>query len=209
MGDRTQELELVARAAAGDGDAFGELVRPLEDKVYALAYRMCGDREDAYDLAQEALLKAYRALPRFGGRSSFATWLYRIVANTCLDRLRALRRAGPVVSLDNPLPTRSGELHREAADPTYDPERLTLAAEAEAEVQRALGRLSPDHRLVILLRDYEDRSYEEIAEIMGCSLGTVKSRLNRARAALRARLVQGELPSRPGVYSVGRRGVDA
>ena len=204
-GEAAAEAELIARAVAGDGQAFGELVRPYEARVYGLAYRICGHKEDAYDLAQEAFLKVYRALPRFRGGSSFSTWLYRVVANTCLDQLRRRKRSGTVVSLDDPLVTDGGRLGREVADKTLEPDEAVLRSETAREVQAAVSALPPDHRLAILLRDYEDLPYEQIALIMGCSLGTVKSRISRARSALRVRLGTGtaspELSARSGVYS--------
>lgn len=203
MNDRAKEAELIAKAVAGDGDAFGELVEPFEAKVYGLAYRMCGNREDACDLAQEAFLKAYRALARFKGQSSFSTWLYRVTSNTCLDQLRRERRAGSVASLNEPVDADGGVLEREVADSTYEPEQLALRSETAREIQVAVSSLPPDHRLVILLRDYEDLPYEQIALAMGCTLGTVKSRISRARSALRDRLASRELSARPGVYSVG------
>ncbi len=221
MNDREREADLIARAVAGDGEAFGDLVAPFEDRVYGLAYRMSGNREDAYDLAQEAFLKAYRALARFKGQSSFSTWLYRVVSNTCLDQIRRQKRCGPVTSLDDPVDTGGGTLLREAADTTFEPEQLALRSETAREIEAAVAGLHPDHRLAILLRDYEDLPYQQIAQAMGCSLGTVKSRISRARSTLRDRLAARELSVRPGVYSVepgGRparsgsgpaRGVDA
>jgi len=201
--DRVKEADLVARVIGGDGDAFAELVEPYEGKVYGLAYRMCGNREDAYDLAQEAFLKVYRALGRFKGDSSFSTWLYRVVANTCLDQLRRAKRSGPATSLDGPIETEKGGVKRELADATFEPESLTLRSEVATEIRTAVALLPPAHRLAILLRDYQDLPYEEIAQAMGCGLGTVKSRISRARALLRDRLVRRELLSQAGVYSVG------
>jgi len=207
LNDRARESELIARAVSGDGDAFAELVQPFEAKVYNLACRMCGSREDAYDLAQEAFLKVYRALGRFKGDSSFSTWLYRVVANTCLDQIRRTRRSGAVLSLDAPVDTEGGSLRREAADASFDPEDAALRAEVQREVRAVVLQLAPDHRLAIVLRDFEDFSYEEIADTLGWNPGTVKSRISRARAALRDRLVERELLPRPGVYSA--KGVDA
>jgi RNA polymerase sigma-70 factor (ECF subfamily) len=201
LSDRVKEADLVARAVDGDGEAFAELVMPFEGKVYGLAYRMCGNREDAYDLAQEAFLKVYRALGRFKGDSSFSTWLYRVVANTCLDQLRRAGRSVVASSLDDPIETETGAVKREVADTTFEPEILALQSEAARELRGAVAHLPPVHRLAILLRDYQDLPYEEIAEAMGCGLGTVKSRISRARAMLRDRLSRKELPTGAGVYS--------
>lgn len=206
MADRVREADLIARAVGGDGDAFGELVEPYEQKVYGLAYRMCGNRDDAYDLAQEAFLKTYRALDRFKGDSSFSTWLYRVVANTCLDQLRHARRSGPPVSLDDPISTENGGISRDVADTTFEPETMTLRSEVAREIRAAVALLPPDHRLAILLRDFEDLTYDEIAQAMGCGLGTVKSRISRAREALREHLARRELLPGVSVYSLSPAG---
>ena len=198
-----EEAELIARTLAGDDGAFAELVEPYEAKVYNLAFRMCANREDAFDLAQESFLKAYRSLARFKGKASFSTWLYRIASNTCLDQRRRVKRTGPQVSLDDPIETASGTLQREVADNTFEPEQLALRAEVGSEIRAAVAQLPPDHRMAILLREFQQLSYEEIAQAMGCSMGTVKSRINRARTALRDRLAAGELLPKTGVYSGG------
>ena len=203
MSAMREEAELIARTLAGDDGAFAELVEPYEAKVYNLAFRMCANREDAFDLAQESFLKAYRSLARFKGKASFSTWLYRIASNTCLDQLRRVKRTGPRVSLDDPIETASGTLQREVADNTFEPEQLALRAEVGSEIRAAVAQLPPDHRMAILLREFQQLSYEEIAQAMGCSTGTVKSRINRARSALRDRLAAGELLPKTGVYSGG------
>ncbi len=203
MSKSSPEAQLIARTLAGDDDAFAELVEPFESKVYNLALRMCGNREDAFDLAQESFLKAYRSLAKFKGEASFSTWLYRIVSNTCLDQLRRARRAGARVSLDDPIETEGGALHREVADTTFEPEQLALRSEAGAQIKAAVAELPPDHRMAILLREFQELSYEEIAQTMGCSMGTVKSRISRARTALRDRLAARELLPQAGVYSGG------
>ncbi|HCJ10476.1 MAG TPA: RNA polymerase subunit sigma-24 [Clostridiales bacterium] len=194
----------MARAVAGDGDAFAELVEPYESRVYNLAVRMCGDRETAFDLAQEVFLKAYRFLPRFKGEASFSTWLYRVASNTCLDQLRRRRRSPETLSLDDAVETGSGSLRRTVADSSLEPERLVLREEVRAEIRDAVTGLPLEQRLAVLLRDFEGLTYGEIAEALGCSLGTVKSRINRGRAALRERLTARELLPAAGVYSVGR-----
>ena len=185
MNDRARESELIARAVSGDGDAFAELVQPFEAKVYNLACRMCGSREDAYDLAQEAFLKVYRALGRFKGDSSFSTWLYRVVANTCLDQIRRTRRSRAVLSLDAPVDTEGGSLRREPADASFDPEDAALRAEVQREVRAVVLQLAPDHRLAIVLRDFEDFSYEEIADTLGKSEGAIRVIQHRALRQLK------------------------
>lgn len=198
---RVAEADLIARAVSGDGDAFADLVRPYESKIYSLAYRMCGDREEAFDLSQEAFLKAYRALGRFNGNASFSTWLYRVASNTCLDRLRRRQRSVPVVSLDETLETESGSLRRDVADTTFEPENIALRAEAAAQIRVAVAGLPGDQRLAIILRDFQGLSYEDIAATTGATLGTVKSRISRARAALRDHLAAKELLPQVSVYT--------
>ncbi|MBI2874771.1 MAG: RNA polymerase sigma factor [Firmicutes bacterium] len=174
---------LVAAAQQGDLEAFGVLVKRHEKWVYNLAYRMLGHREDASDLAQEAFLKAYRALSRFRGASSFKTWLYRITSNLCLD---ALRRRTPQ--------RQAGELKPTVADPSPGPHERAEERERLAKVHAAIVSL-PDHqRLCLILRDLQGLSYEEIASAAAVNVGTVKSRLNRARLALRDLLEDKEPP---------------
>ncbi len=183
--------QLVMRAKRGDTDAFGELVARYEHRIFNLAYRMMGDPEDGADMAQEAFLRAFKALRGFRGDASFSTWLYRVASNVCLDELRRRGRRGEV-SLDAPLTTEQGQLRREVPDTAAGPAEVVERREAEALVHRALGLLPDDHRLVVLLRDIEGLSYGELAEALGCPVGTVKSRLNRARAKLRELLLSAE-----------------
>jgi RNA polymerase sigma-70 factor, ECF subfamily len=165
----TDEL-LLARARAGDAGAFGLLLRDADESHRRLAFRLLGDRQLMDDVLQDAYVRAFRALPGFRGRAAFGTWLYRIVYNACLDELRR-GRARREVALEE---ERSGS----TADDVE--ERLDLAA--------ALARLPVELRVVVLLVDAEGLSYEEAAEVLGVAPGTIGSRLNRARAALRAAL---------------------
>ncbi len=165
----TDEL-LLARARAGDAGAFGLLLRDADESHRRLAFRLLGDRQLMDDVLQEAYVRAFRALPRFRGGAAFATWLYRIVYNACLDELRR-GRSRREVALEE---WRSGS----AADDVEG--RLDLAA--------ALARLPVELRAVVLLVDAEGLTYEEAAEVLGIAPGTIGSRLNRARAALRVAL---------------------
>lgn len=194
------ESDLVERCRAGDQRAFDELVTRFEKRVYNLALRMTGNAEDANDLAQEAFVRVYTALPGFKGESSFSTWLYRIVTNVCLDELRRRGRQS-VVSLDQPVSGEEGPLARQTADPADGPLDRLERAEVRAAVQHGINQLQPDHRAVLVLRDLQGLSYEEIASALGCSLGTVKSRLNRSRLALRDRLAAAELFRSDPVYT--------
>lgn len=185
--------ELVCAAAGGDQDAFAQLVRLHENKVYSLALRMCG--EDAADVAQEAFLSAWRGLPSFRGEAGFSTWLYRLTANAAIDHLRRTRRQRGEVSLEE-----GPFLGLDAADSGPGPQEAAEGAELRRAVEAGLARLSDDHRQVLVLRELQELSYEEIARMLGVDLGTVKSRISRARGALRKILLEsgnlsGYLPS--------------
>ncbi len=180
---------LVIRAQAGDAAAFETLVRRYERWVFTLALRMVGDRGEAEDLAQEVFLKAYQGLPRFKGTARFSTWLYAIASHHCLNHLRA-RRHQPEACTTETAALRGNGLAATDRLPDGAPradallERMDLAR----IVQRGLASLTEDHRLVLILRDIQGMSYEGIAETLGLELGTVRSRLHRARTELRERL---------------------
>jgi len=168
--------------------AFEALVARYSQRVYTMAYRMAGNDADAKDLAQEAFLRVFRALRSVDPSAHLDSWLHRIVTNLFIDMLRRRPRAR-VESLDAPVTTpKGGEVVREIADGRTDPEADVLDRQMEAEVQQALMALHPDLRAVVVLSDIEGSAYEEIAEMLGIPVGTVKSRLHRARKALQARL---------------------
>ena len=175
---------LIERSRNGELDAFEQIVRRYENKVYNIAYRFLGNHSDAADLAQEVFLRIYKALPGFRGDSSLTTWIYRITSNVCRDEIRRQQRAH-VVSID----TGPGENnaysvnHLENRGPT--PEEVVEQDEFNSLVQKCLSELSEEHRLILIAREMQELSYEEIAEVMQCSLGTVKSRLSRARHAFK------------------------
>jgi RNA polymerase sigma-70 factor (ECF subfamily) len=164
------ERALLSRARGGDADAFMALVRRHDEALRALAFRLLGDRAAMDDALQDAYVRAFRSLPSFEGRSGFGTWLYRIAYRTCIDELRRLGRDW--APLDGVEDTASPALDSDA--------RLDLAG--------ALAALAPELRAIVLLVDVEGFSYEEVAAIVGIPNGTVASRLNRARAALREAL---------------------
>lgn len=187
------EEQLVKKSIQGDTEAFEELVFQYQNKIYALAYRYMGNEEDAYDMAQEAFLKAYRSLRTFKGDSSFGTWLYKVATNVCLDELRRRKRRITPLSLDEPLATDEGEVEKEIPDSSPTADIIYEQKEFSKYIQNCLDQMKPEHKTVIVLRDVMELSYEEIAEILNCSLGTVKSRLSRARNALRKKLEDREL----------------
>ena len=177
------EQELIRRSQAGEKAAVEELLGRYEGLVYNLTLRYFGDRPEAADAGQEAMIRIYRSLGRFKGESSFKTWVYRVTTNVCLDLLR--RRGARNLSLEE---TDRGEPLL-LSSPGEDPAVYTEQKELGALLLQLLHTLSLPHRLVLVLRDLEGLSYEEIASILGCAPGTVKSRLARARAALRRKFL--------------------
>lgn len=187
-----EELRLAAAAQRGDVESFNALVRLYEGRVYNLCYRLLGDADSAADATQDAFLSAYRHLQAFRG-GSFRAWVLRIAANVCYDALRARQRR-PVVSLDA-----SGDAVDEEtpslqlADTSETPDEFALRRELARVIEAGLAQLPVDQRLVVVLCDLQGLTYEEIAEVLGANLGTIKSRLSRGRARLRDLLRQEEL----------------
>lgn len=182
------DRELVEKARRGDQAAFERLVRDNQNKVYSLALRFTGDREEAADLAQEAFVRAWRGLGSFQGESSFSTWVYRLTANVCIDYLRKKTRreaVEPAVSLDDP----SGAW-AEPADWEQDPQRRLEQSERGRALARGLARLPGWQRQALVLRELAGLSYQEIGEKLGLDMGTVKSRIARARLNLRKILLE-------------------
>jgi len=169
------EAELVTRSQQGDTGAYDQLVGAYQHRIFSLAYRITGNREDAWDAAQEAFLKAYRNLRGFHGRAAFSTWLYRIAVNASLDVVRR-RPAQPPESLDVPLV---------ALD---DPADEVLRSDLQQRIHRAIAGLPVEQRLVIVLRDLQGLRYEEIAGALQIPVGTVRSRISRGREMLRVML---------------------
>lgn len=179
---------LVKKAQAHDLDAFEELVRIYQNKIYALCLQLSGSDSDAQDLAQEAFIRAFRALHSFRNEADFGTWLHRIAVNLWLNSRR--KNSGKVfISLDEPYrDEEGGKAKREMPDMQADPQRILETKEFHGLVRTALQDLSEEHRAVLVLREMEGYSYEEVSQILDCSLGTVKSRLNRAREAMRRKM---------------------
>lgn len=180
------DLELVERVQHGDLEAFEVLVRRYQHRVYNHVSRMVGPGEDATDLTQDIFVKVYRSLNRFRRQASFQTWLYRVTTNLCVDRHRRSQRAPQVTrSLEAPLETDAGEVETEVPDWDDNPERRMMTQELQQQVKVAILQLSDKLRPVIVMHDLEGQSYEEIAAALRIPLGTVKSRLFNARAALK------------------------
>jgi RNA polymerase sigma-70 factor (ECF subfamily) len=182
---RTDE-ELVARAQGGDVESFNQLIVRWERPIYALAYRVIGKEEDARDVCQDAFLRAYRALPGFKGQAKFSSWLYRIALNLCRDWIRRQRRA-PVSQLPEDID--AIELAA-AAGPVESIEELVARRELSAIVEEAMSVLSEEQRTAIILKEYHGMTFQEIADMQGCPLSTVKTRLYQGLSLLRRRLEQ-------------------
>ena len=189
--DESEVDVLVGRARNGETAAFDALVRLFSMPMYNLAYRMSNNREDADDLTQEVFVRLHRAIGQFRGESKFSTWLYTLALNTCRSGLRRVRRIGAreVVRLDaerdddHPAPF-------EAVDPGDSPGKVMEREEVLRQVEAAVAELPEEFRAVIVLRDLQGLSYEEMADALRCSLGTVKSRLARARLRVKDKLIK-------------------
>ncbi len=182
-----EEKALIERCKRGDMGAFNDLVRKYEKQVYNFAYRLTGNYDDANDIAQEAFLRVYNAIGSFRGDASFTTWLFRITTNVFLDdRKRA--RAHPHASLDEYMELEESSVARQIEDPSPSPEAITEEKERAQILQEAIHSLPEYQRAMVSLYHTQQKSYEEIAEIMDLPIGTVKSRLNRARLALKEKL---------------------
>lgn len=185
-----EDGELVKAFQAGDKAAFDKLVLKHKDKLFNLCYWFLGDKQEANDSAQDVFIKIYRSLKKFRLESAFSTWLYRIASNTCKNRLKSLehRQKKKMVWLDNPddLDNRehSAKIHAESPSPMLELEKK----ERMMLIQKAIGLLPAEQKTVVVLRDIEGLSYEEVTNITGFNLGTVKSRLSRARLELRKKL---------------------
>ena len=171
---RFEDLELARRSQAGDTEAFGELVTKYRVKIFTMVYRMVCNENDAWDLAQEGFLKAWRSIQQFQGRSSFYTWLYSLTVNLTIDSLRRKGRRVEVElddAIPSSLPSLRANYHRN---------------EIRQHINAALAQLSPEHRAVIVLKEIEDLQYQEIAKILNLSIGTVMSRLFYGRKQLQS-----------------------
>ena len=186
----SEDQILVSAALAGDSDSFNQLVERYQNRAYGLCYRMLGDADAAADVAQDAFISAYRHLPSL--RGEFRPWLMRIVANACRDVLRSNKRH-PSVSLDTNPRDEDESPALQIADTNPNPEEHLMRAEMHRTIRVALLQIPQDQRTVVILSDIEGMTYDEIAEVTGANIGTVKSRLNRARSRLREIFSEAEL----------------
>ena len=183
----TTVKDLIEKAQQDDLDAFGELVLIYQDRVYSHCHYLAGNPDDAEDLAQDVFVQAFKGIRSFRNDADFGTWLHRIAVNLWINFCRRHKKV-VTFSLDEPLPVREGEVSRELAASEDSPLEKVERSEFNAMVGTALNRLLPEFRTVLILREMEGYNYDEIAAILECSLGTVKSRISRGRKALKKEL---------------------
>lgn len=179
------ETDLIKRCKKGDREAFNELFSQYQSKVINIAYGMLSDCDDANDAAQEVFIRVYKSIDSFKGHSSLSTWIYRITSNVCNDILRKRMRTAPSVSISAVF---DDDKEMDLPDNSLLPEDYAEYNEAHRAVRKAMSELSDEYREIITLYDVHDLSYEKISAVLKCPVGTVKSRLNRARTALKKKL---------------------
>ena len=179
---RENDSELIKRAKGGDSTAYDGLLKKYKSSVYNLVYRMVRDVQEAEDLTQEAFIKAFNSLASFNEDYAFSTWLYKIATNNCIDFFR--KRKLQTYSLDKPIQYKDSEIQHEIPDPDLNPEKSIIARERTTLIQEAIRTLPEKYYTAIVLRHNEEKSYEEIAEVLDLPLGTVKARIFRAREML-------------------------
>jgi RNA polymerase sigma-70 factor (ECF subfamily) len=185
---QAEDLKCVAAVRDGRPEAFGDVVKRYQDRIFNTIYRLLGDYQEAGDLTQQAFLKAYLSIDQFRGGSSFYTWLYRIGVNTALDERKKRSRSPRVLSESFAMSPDEDARRLDGSAAADDPREQVLSRERETAVATAIASLDDVHRVVLVLRDIEGLNYEEIAEVAACPRGTVKSRLHRARLMLREKL---------------------
>ncbi len=188
MESRGDEL-LVKQCQKGHYDAFEELIHKYQQKVYSLCYRYAGNYDDANDLAQEAFIRVYHSINKFHFKSTFSTWLFRVTSNVCLDEMRKKKKTSSV-SLDSPMETDEGEMYFHLPDQKFNPEIMAERKDVQQIVHNAIQELPTDQKMTLLLREIQGFTYDEIAEVLEVSSGTVKSRLSRSRYNLKEILAQ-------------------
>lgn len=185
---KENEKNLIDRCKQGDVGAFEELIIGYEKRVFNIAYRIIGNYDEAQDISQEIFLKVFKSIKCFKEKSSFYTWLYSIAVNECRDLIKKKKKA-IIYSIDAPIQTNDDEITREIVDDAESIEEKFERKELRGCIEAALKTISYDHQVMIILRDVQGMSYEEIGQIIKCPTGTVKSRINRARQALKEILI--------------------
>jgi RNA polymerase sigma-W factor len=183
---KEENQSLIKKALAGDQAAYDGLMKRYHHGIYVMIYQMIKNREETEDLVQETFMKAFHALRKYNEQYAFSTWLYKIAYNSCIDTLR--KRKLKTMPLDRPIQHSDGESVQELRDDSTSPERHYLAAEKQGFIQEAIDSLPEIYREVIRLRHQEERSYEEISDMLNLPIGTVKARIFRAREVLKKKL---------------------
>jgi len=186
MSEEIPDIELIERALTGDQSAYREILKKYRAPLYNLLFRMVRNKMETEDLVQEAFIKAFGSLATFNDDYAFSTWLYKIAINNCIDHFRKKRLK--TFSLDKPIDSEDGKIHREFPDPSYQPANTLLSTEKDQLIEQAIKNLPEKYRISIVLRHNEDKSYEEISQILNIPLGTVKARIFRAREMLKKQL---------------------
>lgn len=192
MRDSKEERILIQKAAEGDIESFELLILSCKDKAYGIALRYLKNEEDAMDALQESFIKIYKGIANFNFESKFDTWVYRIVVNACSDLYRKNKKNSQVLSMTSAYDEEEDGSEFDIKDKREGPEALNIRKEESGYLLKCLDMLSDEHRTVIILRDIKGFSYEEISEILDCSLGTVKSRVSRARLRLKEIYIDGK-----------------
>jgi len=193
---KVQERRLVRRLRRGDQRAFATIVRTYQQRVFNMVFRFLGNREEAEDVAQDVFVTVYQSAANFRGDSKFSTWLYRVTVNHCKNRLKYLKRRGrhmgrPLDEIaEHQMAQGSGETQPAFHAAIPRPDDLAQGRQLEALIQREMAKMDEDHRLLLVLRDIQGLSYQEMAEVTGLNVGTIKSRLHRARLALKEALAR-------------------
>ncbi len=193
---KLQERRLVRRLRRGDQRAFATIVRTYQQRVFNIVFRFLGNREEAEDVAQDVFVTVYQNAQNFRGDSKFSTWLYRVTVNHCKNRLKYLKRRGR--HMGRPLDEVAEHLMAQGSGETQPafhaaiprPDELAQGRQLEALILREMGKMDEDHRLLVVLRDIQGMSYQEMADVTGLNVGTIKSRLHRARLALKEALAR-------------------
>ncbi|MBQ4110809.1 MAG: RNA polymerase sigma factor [Clostridia bacterium] len=184
------EKLLIEKSIQGDSESFEKLILSCEKKVYNIALKILGNEADAYDAAQDTFIKVYKNLEKFKGNSSFSTWVYRITSNVCLDIIRKNKNKKNTVSIDKEIEFDDSDATFEIEDRNADTEEKILEKERSEALHKALSRLNPEQREILVLREFQNLSYDEIANVLNIGTGTVKSKISRARAALKNELLK-------------------
>lgn len=178
--------ELIKKAIEGDESAYRSLLENYRGAIFNLLYKMVRNKEETEDLVQEAFMKAFSALPSFNEEYAFSTWLYKIAINNCIDHMRKKRLK--TYSINKPVQSKDGELGREFPDTSMSPDKSILTKERSSLIEAAIAELPENYKVAIILRHTEEKSYEEISQILNIPLGTVKARIFRAREMLKKKL---------------------